>query len=102
MFAGGGGVAAGGVHDDHALAGGGGAIDVVDAHAGASDHLELGGGFEDHGGDLGSTPDAEPVEFADDLGQLGGVVGGLVVVDDDLDLAGGLEDLLGQGRHVVA
>ncbi len=34
------GISAGRIHDQHALAGGGVEVDVVDAHAGASDHYQ--------------------------------------------------------------
>ena len=52
-------VAAGGVHDDHAMAGGGVHIDVVHTDSGAADDLELRGSFENGCGDLGLAANDE-------------------------------------------
>lgn len=62
-------VAAGGVHDDDTVFGGGLDIDVVDADSGAADDLEVLGGLEDLGGDLGLAADDQAVELGDDLDQ---------------------------------
>ncbi len=50
------------VHHDHALGGGGRDVDVVDADAGAADHLEVLGLLQELGGDLGGRADGEAVE----------------------------------------
>ena len=65
-------------------AGGGGEVDVVDADAGAADHLQAVGGGEDVGGDLGRRADGEAVVVADDRLQLVRLQAGL---DVDLDAA---------------
>ena len=89
----------GGVHDDDAARRGGGHVDVVDADAGAADHLEVLGVGEQLLGDLGGRADGEAVVVADDFGQLFLVLAeiGLVV---DLD-AVVLEDLDGGGGQLV-
>ncbi len=53
------------VHDHHAAACGGLDVDVVDADAGARDHLQVGRGLEDLGGHLGRAPDDERVVRGD-------------------------------------
>ncbi len=75
----------------------GGNVDVVDADAGAADHLQLLGVFEQLGGDLGRRADRQAVVVADDLGELVLVEAGL---DVDLDAAL-LEDRDGGGREFV-
>ena len=60
-------VAARRVHHDHAVVGGGGAVDVVDADAGAADGFEVLRRGENFGGDLGFGADDEAVVVADDL-----------------------------------
>ena len=81
------------VHHDHALGGGGRDIDVVDADAGAADHLEVLGLLQELGGDLGGRADRQPVELADQLGELL-LVGAELGLEVDLDAAV-LEDLHG-------
>ena len=56
------------IHHDDALGGGRGNVDVVDADAGASDHLEAFRPFQDLRRDLGRGTDRETVEIPDDLG----------------------------------
>ena len=85
------------VHHDDAARGGGGNVDIVDADAGAADHLQFGRAFEQFGGDLGGRADRQAVVVADDLGQLVLVEAGL---DVDLDAAL-LEDGDGGGRELV-
>jgi hypothetical protein len=63
-------VAEGRVHHDHALLGGGRDVDIVDADAGAADHLEVGRRRRAPSGDLGGRADGEAVILADDLEQL--------------------------------
>ena len=46
--------------------GGGGNVDIVDADAGAAHHLELLGGLDHFGGDLGGGADGDAVIVADD------------------------------------
>ena len=58
------------VHHDHAARGRGRDVDIVDADAGAADHLEVGRGVEQLGGDLGRRADGEAVIVADDRLQL--------------------------------
>ena len=72
------------VHDDDAARGGGRDVDIVDADAGAADHLEVGGGLEHVRGDLGRRADGEAVIVADDRLQLVLGQAGLLV---DLDAA---------------
>ena len=52
-------VAAGGVHDDHAMAGGGVHVDVIHADTSAADDLEFRGSLENGCGDLGLAANNE-------------------------------------------
>src|SRR5690606_31254880 len=70
MLGGGDGVAEGRVHHDDAAARGGGDVDIVDADAGAADHLEVGGGSDQLLRDLGGRADGEAVILADDFEEL--------------------------------
>jgi hypothetical protein len=84
---------------DDALGGGRGNVDVVDADAGASDHLEAFRPFQDLRRDLGRGTDRETVEIPDDLGEL------LLVASElrlkiDLDAAI-LENLHRGGRESI-
>lgn len=96
-------VARGRVHDHDAQLGGGGHVHVVDADAGARHHLEVGGGLQQLGGDLGLGADEQGVVGGDDLEQVGGAglgefvdlqglaengqaVGGELLRDEDLGL----------------
>ena len=97
VLGGGDGIAEGRVHDDDALGGGGPHIDVVDADAGAADHLELGGGGDDLLGGLGGGAHREAIVVADDLLQL-------VLGEADLHVGGDaalLEDVDGGGRELI-
>ncbi len=87
------------VHHDDALGRGGGDLDIVDADAGAADHLEVGGLLEDFCGGLGRRADGEAVVIADDLGELVLVLAE-VGLEVDLDAAI-LEDLHGGGGEGV-
>jgi hypothetical protein len=62
-------IAEGRVHHDDAARRGGGDIDVVDADAGAADHLQPLGALEDLRRHLGRRADGEAVILADDLGE---------------------------------
>ena len=70
VLGGGDGVRFGGVGDDDAAARRGRDVDVVDAGAGAADHLEVGGALDQLGGHLGRRADQDRVVGADRLGQL--------------------------------
>ena len=70
MLGGGGGVPRRGVHGHDALLGGGGKVHIVQAHAGAADDLELGGGFNDLRRDLGAAAHDQRVIILNDLFQL--------------------------------
>ena len=59
----------GGVHHQDALGGGGFEIDVVHAHAGPGDGLELAGVVQNFGGDFRARADDQRIVFADDRGQ---------------------------------
>ena len=87
------------VHHDDALGRGGGDLDIVDADAGAADHLEVGRLVEDFRGRLGRGADRKAVIVADDLGELVLVLAeiGLKV---DLDAAV-FEDLNGCRRERI-
>ena len=87
------------VHHDDALGGGGGNFDIVDADAGAADHLQPRRLLDDLGGRLGRRADGEPVIVADDLGELVLVLAE-IGLEVDLDAAI-LEDLHGGGRERV-
>ncbi|MGY3426582.1 hypothetical protein ACVWZW_007086 [Bradyrhizobium sp. F1.13.4] len=87
------------VHHDDALGRGGGNLDVVDADAGAADHLEIGRLLEDLRGRLGRRADREAVVIADDLGELVLVLAE-IGLEVDLDTAV-FEDLYGGGRERV-
>ena len=60
----------GGVGDDDAAAGRGGDVDVVDAGAGAADHLEPLGALDQLGGHLGRRADQDRVVAGDRVAQL--------------------------------
>jgi len=85
------------VHHDDAARRGGGNVDVVDADAGAADHFEPRGAFEQFRCHLGRRSDREAVIIADDPGEFLFVEAGLHV---DLDAAF-LEDRDGGGREFV-
>jgi hypothetical protein len=70
MFGGRDRIAEGRVHHDDALGGRGRNLDIVDADAGAADHLQLLGLLDDLGGRLGRGADRKAVIIADDLGEL--------------------------------
>ena len=74
-------VAAGGVHNDHAVLGGGFHVDIVDADSGAPDDLEVLRRLKDRGRHLGLATDDQPVELGDDVDELCLLEAG---VDDDL------------------
>ncbi len=63
-------IAEGRVHHDDAARRRGRNIDIVDADAGAADHLEAGRLLQDLGGHLGGRADGEAVIVADDGGEL--------------------------------
>ena len=65
VLGGGDGIAEGRVHHDDALGGGGRDVDIVDADAGAADHLQVLGRCEDLRRHLGGRADGEAVEVAD-------------------------------------
>ena len=77
-------VAAGGVHDNHAVLGGSLDVDIVDTDSGTADDLEVLGGLENLGSDLGLAADDQPVELWDDLDQFILLEAGF---DDHLDNA---------------
>ncbi len=87
------------VHHDDALRRCRGNIDIVDADAGAADHLEMRRLLENFRRDLGGRADRETVVLADDLGELF-LVGAELRLEIDLDAAI-LEDLHGGGRQRV-
>ena len=87
------------VHHDDALGGGGRNLDIVDADAGAADHLQPGGLVDDLRGRLGGGADRKAVVIADDLGELVLVLAE-IGLEVDLDAAI-LEDLHGSGRQRV-
>ena len=58
------------VHHDDAARGGGGNVDIVDADAGAADHFQVLGVFQDLRRHLGGGADGEAVEAADQFGEL--------------------------------
>ena len=99
MLGGGDGIAEGRVHDDDALRRGGGNLDIVDADAGAADHLQVRGLFEDLGRHLGGGADGKAVIIADDGGELILVLAE-VGLEIDLDAAI-LEDLHGGGGQGI-
>src|SRR5262249_26214109 len=91
------GVALGRVDDQDPLLAGGLDVDVVHADPGAPDDLELAGGGQHRGRDLGRRAHTQSVVAADDRGQLGRGQAGL-----DVDLkTGRAEQLDGLLRHVV-
>ena len=65
MLGGGDDVRRGRVDDHHAAGGGGGHVDVVQAHPGAGDDLEPGGGRQRLGVDLGGRPDEQRVRVGE-------------------------------------
>ena len=87
------------VHHDDALGGRGGNLDIVDADAGAADHLQPRRLLDDLGGRLGGGADRKPVVIADDLGELVLVLAE-IGLEVDLDAAI-LEDLHGGGRQRI-
>ncbi len=58
------------VHHDDAARGCGGNVDIVDADAGAADHFQVLGVFQDLRRHLGGGADGEAVEAADQFGEL--------------------------------
>ena len=97
MFGGGDRIAKRRVHDDHALGRGIGDVDIVDADAGATDDLQVGGGVEDRLGHLGRGADGEAVIVADDGDQFFGGLAG-----DFIDFhAAFTEDRGSAGVHLV-
>ncbi len=70
VFGGGDRIAERRVHHDDALGGGRRDLDIVDADAGAADHLQARRRFDDLRGRLGGRADGEAVIVADDLGEL--------------------------------
>ena len=99
VLGGGDGIAERRVHHDDALGGRRRDVDIVDADAGAADHLQLGRLLQNLRRHLGGRADGEAVVVADQLGELVLVLAerGLEV---DLDAAI-LEDLHGGGREGV-
>ena len=87
------------VHHDHAAGGRRRNVDVVDADAGAADHLQPFRLFEDFRRHLGGRADREAIVVADDLGELVLVLA-KVRLEIDLD-AVILEDLHGGGRQGI-
>ena len=87
------------VHHDDALGGRRRNVDVVDADAGAADHLEVLRLLQDLRRDLGGRADREAVELADQRGELLLVVAE-IGLEVDLDAAI-LEDLDGGGRQGI-
>ena len=87
------------VHHDHAAGGRGRDVDVVDADAGAADHLQLFRLLENFRRHLGGRADRQAVVVADDFGELVLVLAE-VGLEIDLDAAI-LENLHGGGRESV-
>src|SRR5262249_15011341 len=92
-------IAEGRVHYDDALGGRGRNLDIVDADAGAADHLQLGRLLDDLGGRFRRGADRKPVVIADDLGKLVLVLAE-VRLEIDID-ATVLEDLHGGRRQRI-
>ena len=87
------------VHHDDAARGGRRDVDIVDADAGAADHLQVFCLFEDLGRHLGGRADGEAVETADQFGKLV-----LILTETGLEIdldAAILEDLHGGGRKRI-
>mgnify|MGYP000299380177 CR=1 FL=1 len=82
--AGGDGVAVGRVHHHHAGGGGRFHVDIIDADAGAPDHLQIRGGGEDLFRHLGVGTDRKAVIVLDDRQQFLGLEAGF---DVDIDAA---------------
>ena len=101
MFAGGDGVAARGIHDDHTVAGSGGDIDVIHPDTGPADHLEIRGARQHGFGYPGAGTQGQTVKIPNNLGQPVRIVGRLVVVHYHFDLPGGFQNLPRHGRHTV-
>ena len=74
-------------------------VDIVDADAGAADHLQVLRALEDLRRHFRRRADREPVEAADQLGELL-LVGAQLGLEIDLDAAI-LEDLHGGGRERI-
>src|SRR5215470_2277190 len=87
------------VHHDDALGGRSRNLDIVDADAGATDHLELRGLADDLRRRLGGGTDRKAVIVADDLGKLVLVLAE-IWLEVDLDAAIP-KDLHGGGRERV-
>ena len=87
------------VHHDDALGRGGGNFDIVDADAGAADHLQLRRLGDDLRRRLGRRADGKAVIIADDLGKLVLVLAE-IGLEVDVDAAV-LEDLHGGRRQRV-
>jgi hypothetical protein len=97
VLGGGDGIAERRVHHHHTLRGRGRNINIVDADAGAADHLQVRGSVQDVARDLGRGADREAVIAADDLLELVGLEpGDLVHLDPAF-----AEDLGGLGIHFV-
>src|SRR5690606_20316175 len=92
-------IAEGRVHDDDAAPRGGRDVDIVDADAGATDHLQLLRRLDELFGDLGGGTDGEAV-IVGDLRQQGLLVLAEIGQVVDLD-ATVLEDLDGGGGELV-
>jgi hypothetical protein len=85
------------VHHDHALGTGIGNIDIVDADAGAADHLQVGGSVQYLLGHLGRGADGKAIILADHgLQLLRRLAGNLIHLNAAIT-----EDLRGLGVHLV-
>src|SRR5262249_17120890 len=87
------------IHHDDALGGRRGNVDVVDADAGAPDHLQAFCLLQNLGRHLGGRANGEALEIANDVGELL-LVGAELRLEVDLDPAI-LEDLHGGGRERI-
>ena len=96
VLGGGNGVACRGVHHRYALSGGGFQVDVVDAHTGAANHLELLSGVYHLGRGLGLAADHQRLILPDYGEKLAGVHAQLYV-----HVAHGLEHLNSEGVYGV-
>ena len=97
MLGGGDGIATGSVHDDDTTARCGIHIDIVHAHTGAADDLQVRSGLQNSGGDFGLAADDESREFRDDFDNLSLRQTGF---DNNLESAAGgefIDSTLGHG-----